>query len=128
VEEKNMGLIVINDGWDGSITRGLITGDLDDIRILCCNNSDVLEADIVLQVRDWLFHIYDGGCTEENRHWTNRRALANAVVAHAIKMNKQFWMYVPSKVYLTVGDIFEELPKFTYSMVEDEVLSSMSPP
>ncbi len=125
--EMIMGLIVINDGWDGSITRDSITGDLDDVRILCCDNGDVFEADIAVQVRNWLFNIYEGGYTDENRHWTNRKALANAVMAHAIKMGKQFWMYVPNKTYLTVGVLFQDLPKFTYSMVEDEVLSSQEP-
>ena len=119
-----MGLIVINDGWNGTMN----TEDLGNIRILCCNDNDVLEADVIVQVRDWLLSIYEGGYTAENERWTNRKALANAVIFHAIKHDKRFWVYLASEAYLSAQIILEDTPKFTYMMSEEEVPLSMSPP
>ena len=117
-----MDIIVINDDWNGLMNME----DLGDIRILCIENT-VLEADVIVRVRDWLFDIYDGGYTEMNRHWTDRKALANAVVSYAIKHDKRFWNHVPNEVYLSVQSIFENIPKFTPKMNEEDVLSFNNP-
>ncbi len=126
-----MGIIVINDGYKEHHDPNMVELDsLDEIRILFCPQDTTLEADVIVQVRDWLFKTYDACVFDENKHWRDRRALANAVVEHAATSKKQFWAHFRSKhdESISLGEFVRKLPKFTYQTSEDDILSSMSPP